>query len=123
MSEFSTAGKHVMADLFGVNPELLIDADFGLKTLLDGAEKCGATVLNHCVHIFDNGAYTITVTLAESHISAHAYYEHGTIMTDFYCCGNSDPVIGMNHIIESYKPSKVNMKVVTRGTERIEEIG
>jgi S-adenosylmethionine decarboxylase len=124
MSEiYLSEGKHVVCDLFGVDPELLVDEVFALNAMITAAKKCGATVLKHTLHKFEGeGSYTILVMLAESHISAHSYCEHGAIMFDAYVCGKADPLVAIGYLTEKFNPTKVNMRVFTRGTEQIEEI-
>lgn len=86
------AGRHVLAELVGVRPELL-DDEPGLRAALGGAlAEAGAKVLDMVAHRFDPGGLTVLAVLAESHASVHTWPERGGAFVDVFTCGDAaDP--------------------------------
>jgi S-adenosylmethionine decarboxylase len=114
--EYNSYGRHILADVYGVNAKLLDDLA-GLTTLLvDAANDCGATVLGVESKHFDPSGVTVLVLLSESHVSIHTYPDLGFAAVDCYTCGDiADPQKAIDYILEVLKPKKVYMKRHTRG--------
>lgn len=73
--EYSTFGKHIIVDLWGVDFSLLDDVHFLEYHLVAAANCSGAHVLNVSAKEFDPHGVTILVLLSESHLSIHTYPE------------------------------------------------
>jgi len=84
-------GYHILLDMSGVTPSKCEDDAFLLEILKNAAVKSGSTIINtaryHFGHISPPGC-SVFVMLDESHVSAHAYAEHGLIAFDIFVCGN-----------------------------------
>lgn len=74
----------------------------------------GATVLHRFSHQFAPQGVTIVYALSESHISCHTFPEMGSVALDCYTCGIMDPRVGMEVLIEFFKPTDVSMKEFDR---------
>lgn len=110
-------GNHVLVSLYGVAFAVLDDIE-GMKNAFDRAcDEMQATILHKFAHKFEPQGVTLVYALAESHISAHSFPEHGSITLDCYTCGHMDPRVGMNVLIEHFQPTKVHMEVVSRDKE------
>ena len=59
------------------------------------------------------------VVLAESHISLHTWPERGYIAFDIFMCGDTNPELAANYLIEQLKPEKHNIKLIKRGVIKI----
>jgi len=115
---YSTYGRHVVADLWGVEAWKLDDKTMLCYALVDGAKKSGATVLDVVFKKFEPQGATVMVILSESHVSIHTYPEKGFAAVDCYTCGESvDPQIAIDRIIELLKPNKVFQRKLYRGIE------
>jgi S-adenosylmethionine decarboxylase len=111
----SPAGRHLLADLDGVKPSVLSDADKIRAILVQGAEQAGATVLFSHIHGFGAGqGVTGVVLLAESHISIHTWPECGFAAVDIFMCGAASPDAALAHIVSALEPASHTLRTVVR---------
>lgn len=116
MEEYSTFGRHVAMDAWGVPFDLLNNAEELKKYMIQAAESCGASVLSVQAQKFDPQGVTVLVMLSESHLSIHTYPEKGFAALDCYTCGHTvDPQIAIDYMIEYLQPSQAFAKVLKRG--------
>ncbi len=109
-------GKHVLGELYGVEPKFLDNPELLKKILLEGIKKSGATYCDAIVKKFDPHGVTILILVAESHVSIHTYPEHKTLFFDAFTCGNCDPMLIAEALIAALQPSGKNLQVILRGT-------
>ncbi|MCS7262099.1 MAG: adenosylmethionine decarboxylase [Aquificaceae bacterium] len=111
-----TLGLHILADLYGVHPDL-IDRVEDVRQLLESAVKiAGLTKISSHYYQFQPHGATGVVLLAESHISIHTWPEHGLATVDVYTCGDpSKAYRAMDYIVSSLEPSRVDKQVHERG--------
>lgn len=57
-----------------------------------------STVLDSKWHLFDNGAYTGVILLAESHFSIHTWPENRTCCFDLFTCSDINPIYAARQI-------------------------
>ncbi|WP_124728287.1 adenosylmethionine decarboxylase [Staphylospora marina] len=121
--EFSTFGRHVAMDAWGVDFDLLNDVKFLEHHLVEAAKACGATVLSVQAHKFQPQGATVLVMLSESHLTIHTYPEKGFAALDCYTCGHTvDPAIAIEYMLNVLKPTQAFSKKLQRGTGPIEVI-
>lgn len=121
--EFSTFGRHVAMDAWGVDFQKLNDVEYLTEHLQKAAKACGATVLSVQKQQFDPQGATVLVMLSESHLSIHTYPEKGFAALDCYTCGHTvDPVIAIEYMLEVLQPSKAYSKVLRRGDGPVEVV-
>lgn len=121
--EYSTYGRHIVVDVWGVDFALLNNVDFLQKIMKDAGERCLATVLSVAYEKFDPYGGTVIVILSESHLSIHTYPEKGFAAIDCYTCGkNTKPKIAINYLIDMLKPKEKYTKTLIRGLKKIEVI-
>lgn len=114
--EYSTFGRHVAVDTWGVQFDLLNNADFLKHQMIEAAEACGATVLSVQSKQFSPQGATVLVLLSESHLSIHTYPERGFAALDCYTCGETvDPGIAIDYMISVLQPTQVHAKKLVRG--------
>ncbi|NDI36707.1 adenosylmethionine decarboxylase [Chengkuizengella sediminis] len=114
--EYSTFGRHVVIDTWGVEVELLNNVEFLKEHMVQAAEECGATVLSVQEKKFDPQGVTILVMLSESHISIHTYPEKQFAAIDCYTCGVTvDPEKAINYLVSKLNPEQVHSKKIIRG--------
>ncbi|MBA4602169.1 adenosylmethionine decarboxylase [Thermoactinomyces mirandus] len=120
---FSTFGRHVAMDAWGVDFDLLNDARRLEVHLKEAAKACGATVLSAQSHKFDPQGATVLVMLSESHISIHTYPEKGFAALDCYTCGHTiNPMIAIEYMLNVLQPTQTFHKVLRRGVGPIEVV-
>ncbi|MBW4635413.1 MAG: adenosylmethionine decarboxylase [Iphinoe sp. HA4291-MV1] len=113
-------GKHILADLYGVNPKLLED-EHGLMTLLESSlKKHQFNIVGSLSHKFSGGGNGVTgiFLLSESHASFHTYPEISFVALDLFSCGSTCPETVLNELIAKLKPSRVWKSTNTRGQEQ-----
>jgi S-adenosylmethionine decarboxylase len=121
--EYSTFGRHVAIDTWGVQFDLLNDAEFLKKEMIEAAEACGATVLGVQAKQFSPQGATVLVLLSESHLSIHTYPERGFAALDCYTCGETvDPQVAIDYMVSILKPEKVYAKKLVRGTGELQVV-
>lgn len=110
------AGRHVLAELTGVDAALLDDVD-ALSSLLTAAlVAAGAHVRQLIAETFAPQGVTVVALLAESHASIHTWPEHGTAHVDMFTCGDAaDPVHAIDLLAADVGAQAVHREVVDRG--------
>lgn len=123
MEEFSTYGRHVAVDAWGIDFDLINNADDLAKLMVEAAEMSGATVLSVQQKQFEPQGATVLVLLSESHLSIHTYPEKGFAAMDCYTCGDTvDPEVAINHMLKSLNPQSAFPKLLKRGEGPIEVV-
>lgn len=114
--EYSTFGRHVAVDAWGVDFDLLNSAEFLQSHMVEAAEACGATVLSVQSKQFEPQGATVLVMLSESHLSIHTYPERGFAALDCYTCGETvDPQLAIDYMLSVLKPETAHAKKLVRG--------
>lgn len=121
--EYSTFGRHVAMDTWGVDFDLLNSAESLQSHMIEAAKACGATVLSVQAQQFEPQGATVLVLLSESHLSIHTYPEKGFAALDCYTCGHTvDPMVAIEYMLNVLKPSQAFPKVLRRGVGPIEVV-
>ncbi|NHN30122.1 adenosylmethionine decarboxylase [Paenibacillus agricola] len=114
--EYSTFGRHVAVDTWGVDFNLLNNAEWLQTQMVEAAEACGATVMSVQAKQFEPQGATVLVLLSESHLSIHTYPEKGFAALDCYTCGETvDPQLAIDYMISVLKPETTHAKKIIRG--------
>lgn len=114
--EYSTFGRHVAVDTWGVDFDRLNSAEWLQAQMVEAAEVCGATVLSVQAKQFEPQGATVLVLLSESHLSIHTYPERGFAALDCYTCGETvDPQLAIDFMVSVLRPEKVYAKKLVRG--------
>lgn len=119
-SEILSVGKQLLIEINCADPALLNDEKFIRHTLIDAAEKAGASVLGDIVHPFDPQGVTCVVAVAESHLSIHTWPEYsGYASVDIYFCGDRVNLgLAADIIREKLNAKHVDCVVVIRGPKK-----
>jgi S-adenosylmethionine decarboxylase len=113
---FRPAGVHLLADLHGVEPELLVSCEAIDALLRAAACAAGATILHSHFHSFGpQQGVTGVLLLAESHISIHTWPECGFAAADIFMCGDATPQLALDVIERALAPASRTVKTVERG--------
>jgi len=121
--EYSTFGRHVAMDTWGVDFDLLNNAELLKHHMVEAAEACGATVLSVQSKQFEPQGATVLVLLSESHLSIHTYPEKGFAALDCYTCGETvDPEIAIEFMVKMLKPEKTYSRKLIRGVGDMEVV-
>lgn len=107
-----TRGTHLMGDLWGVD---LFNKPAIASTAMEAARMAGLRVLGDMSHKFEPYGETVLLLLAESHLSVHTYPEAGYVAVDVFTCGNGDPEVALQHLIDYLEPKEVYISRARRG--------
>jgi S-adenosylmethionine decarboxylase len=66
--------------------------------------------------IFPNGAVTLVLILAESHLSIHTWPEENLIAIDLFSCGAIDGRLVVSSLVEALELLAVKIREMPRGT-------
>ncbi len=112
----AAVGRHILADLHGVEPRLLRDADGLERMLREAACSAGAQVLGSHFHRFGSeGGITGVVLLAESHISVHTWPESLFAAADIFMCGSADAERALAFVLAALAPARHRIQTAVRG--------
>lgn len=115
MSAHQPNGTHLLADMAGIEPGLLVDCAKIEHLLRKAATAAGAQVLHSHFHSFGSGlGVTGVVLLAESHISIHTWPENGFAAADIFMCGASQPHVALEVIEDALQPEYSEVRTVDR---------
>lgn len=119
--EYSTFGRHVAVDAWGILFEVLNDAQQLKEWMLEAAEQTGITVLSVQHKQFHPQGATVLLMLSESHFSIHTYPEKGFAALDCYTCGDTiDPMEAIHLLLNRLQPTRSYIKILYRGMGEIE---
>jgi spermidine synthase len=110
-------GRHVLAELTGVDPAVLDDEERVREALVAALTRAGASVLHTSAHRFDPRGLTVLAMLSESHASVHTWPEHGSAFVDVFTCGEAaDPERASDLLAARLGAALVRRRTVDRGT-------
>ena len=110
------AGRHLLADLHGVDAVLLVSTQAIDALLRQAALAAGATILVGHFHSFGaQQGVTGVLLLAESHISIHTWPEYGFAAVDIFMCGAAAPQLALDIIEAALTPLRTDINTVGRG--------
>jgi S-adenosylmethionine decarboxylase len=100
------------------NLELLTDPD-----RLDDACRAAVAigrghVLDEARAVFPNGAVTLVLVLAESHLSLHTWPEDGLVAIDLFSCGGIDGTGVLDELARRLDLDRTVSHRLPRGTDR-----
>lgn len=109
-------GRHLLLDLYGVEPPILRDRDLLTNSLADAAARCGLNALaDPVLYPFPGGGLTGFLVLAESHISIHTYPDLGFAAVDIFSCGPTSPLPAVEIFRDRLRPRDQRLTQVERG--------
>ena len=109
-------GRHILAEFYDCDPEILNDAQLVETYMNRAAIECGATIVNSTFHAFNPHGVSGVVVIAESHLAIHTWPEYGYAAVDIFTCGETiDPHVANESLRESFVASEVKFVELKRG--------
>ncbi|MGD9985269.1 adenosylmethionine decarboxylase [Pseudonocardia sp.] len=113
-------GRHVLADLDGIDAEVLDDVAGLRAALSDALTAAGATVRQVVAEAFEPHGVTLVALLAESHASVHTWPEHGRALVDVFTCGDAaDPELAVALLAGATGGELREIRTIARGGEPV----
>ena len=75
-------------------------------------------VLDASQVIFPNGAITLVLILAESHLSIHTWPEESMVAIDLFSCGAIDGGLVIDHLVRGLRLESVAIRQIPRGASQ-----
>jgi S-adenosylmethionine decarboxylase len=114
-----TLGRHILAEFYNCDNEILNDTKKIEKIMNEATDKSGATIVKSVFHSFNPWGVSGVVVIAESHLTIHTWPEYGYAAVDVFTCGDSvNPWKGFEHLQKELRAEVVDTKEVPRGIVR-----
>ncbi len=110
-----TLGRHLIAEFYACDRQLLNDVDRIAAHLLQAAALIKATVLGYSFHRFAPQGVSGAVVITESHLSIHTWPEQGYVAADIFTCGELDPRPAFSYLGEVLASQSCRMQEIVRG--------
>jgi S-adenosylmethionine decarboxylase len=95
-------GRHVLAEFFECNANVLNNPALVEQLMKEAANACGATIVQSCFHRFSPYGVSGVVVIQESHLAIHTWPENGYASVDLYTCGETcDPHVAFEFLRET----------------------
>lgn len=109
-------GTHAIADLGNINPKWLLNKQDLLTLLEEALDRFNFTRIQSMSYQFpgEGSGFTAIVLLSESHASIHTYPEYQYLALDIFSCGNQDPELVLNYLIEKLEATEIKRKIILR---------
>jgi S-adenosylmethionine decarboxylase len=107
-------GKHLLLEVYEVNPGLLNDIESLLEVMRLGISRAQMTILNVFTHQFVPQGITIVIALSESHVSCHTWPEEQCIAIDVYTCGAGNPELVALELLKHLNSENYNIRHLDR---------
>jgi S-adenosylmethionine decarboxylase len=109
-------GRHIIAELYGVAPNLIAYEEQVKKILEDINERAGFTKVGSMYKQFSPWGVTGVILIEESHISIHTWPEYEQINFDVFTCGNTSQAdTAFRSILEEFSPRSYRHYTLDRG--------
>ncbi len=110
-------GTHLLIELYGCERgtlERVIEVE---HALLRAAHASRAHIVSHFFHEFEPYGVSGVVVIEESHYTIHTWPEHRYAAVDLFFCSESvEPERALEVMREAFKPARVEVMLVRRGT-------
>lgn len=109
-------GRHILAEIYGCNSEILNDRDTIEKVMVESALRAGAEVREVAFHKFIPQGVSGVVIISESHLTIHTWPELGYAAVDVFTCGDTvNPWDACNYLTEFLQAENMTATEVKRG--------
>ena len=111
-------GKHGTLDLtnfFLSSPKE--DGEFLLQIMRESVKLSTCREVHHKLVILGHDSspgFTSVVLIDESHITAHCYSDRGLLAIDVFTCGDSNPIVLLDYILEKIIQKVPNIKCIKK---------
>jgi S-adenosylmethionine decarboxylase len=116
ITEMKALGRHVLAEMYGCEPEMLDNVERVRDMMVAAALAAGAEVREVVFHQFSPQGVSGVVVISESHLAVHTWPELGYAAVDVFTCGDRvDPWDACKYIVEGFKADHYTATEIRRG--------
>jgi S-adenosylmethionine decarboxylase len=116
--EAFTAKTLYALDGRGAGSPALTDVDALTAAATAAVDAGGGHVLDASQVVFPNGAVTLVLILAESHLSIHTWPEEDLVAVDLFSCGSIDGPRVLDTLVGALRLADVQTRTMPRGLPR-----
>jgi S-adenosylmethionine decarboxylase len=108
-------GTHVLAELFGVPKDKLVEVAVVREIMYRIMNESGFSAVGETFHQFEPQGVTGIILLSESHFSVHTWPEKEMLAADIFSCSGRENALRALKLLESYfEPKKIEHQIVER---------
>lgn len=97
-------GRHILVEFTNCNADVLNDVTVIEKSMVEAAQKAGATVINSSFHHFSPWGVSGVVVIQESHLAIHTWPEYRYAAVDLFTCGETvDPWVSFDFLKKAFE--------------------
>jgi S-adenosylmethionine decarboxylase len=116
MEQLNALGKHIIAELFQCQNDILDDLEAIKIMMISAAITAGAKVEEVSFHRFTPQGISGVVIISESHLTIHTWPELGYAAVDIFTCGeDTRPWDAYAYIVEKLRPLNTPVFEIKRG--------
>ena len=109
-------GRHIIAELYGVDKGLISYEDKVKEILEEVTEKARFNKIGSMYKQFQPYGVTGVILVEESHVSIHTWPEYELVNLDVFTCGDVSKVDkAFELFLEKFKPTSYKHQVIDRG--------
>lgn len=109
-------GRHILVEFMNCSPEVLNDVSLIETSMVNAAQKAGATVIQSTFHHFSPFGVSGVVVIQESHLAIHTWPEYQYAAVDLFTCGESvDSWISFDLLKEAFQAKNQSVLEMHRG--------
>lgn len=109
-------GRHVLAEIYGCEFDILNDVKKVEKIMVNAALEAGAEVRECVFHKFSPQGVSGVVVISESHLAIHSWPEFGYAAVDVFTCGDKvDPWYACDYLVRHFGATDISAKETDRG--------
>jgi S-adenosylmethionine decarboxylase len=99
---FSPSGQHLIIDAAGCESLKINDLDYVQNQTLDLINQLNMTVLGVSGSRLEPQGVSVTIALAESHLTVHTWPEHQVALIDIFTCGAANIKGSLELFVETF---------------------
>ena len=109
-------GRHILAEFFECDSNVLNNPVLVEKFMTNAALECGATIVQKCFHLFSPHGVSGVIIISESHLAIHTWPEFGYAAVDLFTCGEKcDPKVAYEFLKEKFNSKSTKYSQLNRG--------
>lgn len=116
----NTESRHLLVEYHGCDTAILNDRHAIEALLVRAAKAANTSVVASVFHRFTPQGVSGVVVIEESHLSVHTWPEKGYAAVDFYTCGDGNPELAHETLVEGLKPQRCEQMLVHRGLSALD---
>lgn len=109
-------GGHIIAELYGVEQDLISKEDKVKAIMLEVVENSGLTIIGSLFKQFEPYGVSGVILISESHVSIHTWPEYSLVNLDIFTCGEQAKAERVFELfLERFKPKSFKRHAIDRG--------